>query len=125
MKCCQMDSEKFPSEESLSSDLFKYYFEVSFLFVVFLSGLSIWQHVKSDFQSHYAVWKFPPDRTFSPKAQYTSAFERFGELVLFVKCMRRHFSDCARKGENEMEKSVRSVSRTRAVNMTIAGPLHL
>lgn len=95
-----MDSEKFPSEESLSSDLFKYYFEVSFLFTAFLSGPSIWQRVKSDLPSHYAIWKFPPDRTFSPEAQYTSAFQRSAALVFFVKCMRPHFSDCTCKGES-------------------------
>lgn len=39
VKYCQMDSEKFPSEESLSSDLFKCYFEVLFLFTV----PSVWQ----------------------------------------------------------------------------------
>lgn len=100
VKCCQMDSEKFPSEESLSSDLFKYYFEVSFLFTACLSGPSIWQCVKSDLPSHYTIWKFPPDRTFSPKAQYTWAFQRSAELVFFVKCTRPHFSDWARKGEN-------------------------
>lgn len=79
--CWQMDSERFPSEDSLSSDLFKYTFEVSFSFTVSMSGPSIWQCVKLDFQSHYAVQKFPPDRTFSPRAPYAEVFERSAELV--------------------------------------------
>jgi len=51
-----MDSEKFPSEECLSSDLFKYYLEVSFLFTVYLSGPSIWQQCKITFPKslHYS-----------------------------------------------------------------------
>lgn len=124
MKCCQMDSEKFPSEERLSSDLFKYYFEVSSLFTVFLSGPSIWQRGKPDFQTHYAIGKFPSDRISSPKAQHTSGFEGSAELVFFVECTRPRFSDCTPKGGNSMEKSVRNVSRTRAVNVTLAGPLN-
>lgn len=34
VKCCQMDSEKFHSEQSLSGDPFKRYFEALFLFRV-------------------------------------------------------------------------------------------
>lgn len=47
VKCCQMDSENFHSEESLSSDLFKRYFEVLFLFTLPLPEPSVWQSVKS------------------------------------------------------------------------------
>lgn len=67
--------------QSLSSDLFKYTSEVSFIFTVFMSGPSIWQCVKLDFQSHYAVQKFPPDRNSSPPAPHTEVFERSAELV--------------------------------------------
>lgn len=47
VKCCQMDSENFHFEESLSSDLFKRYFEVLFLFTLPLPEPSVWQSVKS------------------------------------------------------------------------------
>lgn len=120
-KCCQMDSEKFPSEESLSSDLFKRYFEVLFLFTVLLPEPSIWQ-CEIRFIKSFCYSEISRRQDFLTTGPVHYCWNALLSLSFFVRCMRPHFSELFRRKLNG--KSARRVSRARAINATTAGPLH-
>lgn len=114
VKYCQMDSEKFPSEESLSSDLFKRYFEVLFLFTV----PSVWQ-CEIRFITSFCYSEISRRRDFLTTGRVHQCWNALLSLSFFVRCMRPHFSELFRSKLSG--KSARRVSRACAVNTTIAG----